>query len=349
MDSLDVSLTTAAGQFPASRMRRLRQSEALRRLVAETRLDLDRFVMPYFVREGQSVREPIASMPGQFRFSQDELLRELEELTALGINAILLFGIPDKKDEKGSGAWAKDGVVQKAVREIKKRFKDLLVITDVCLCAYTSHGHCGVADSGGAIDNDASLKFLAQTALSHAGAGADMVAPSDMMDGRVRAIRGELDRHHFQDLPILSYAAKYASAFYGPFRDAAGSKPQPELSAGKALPEDRKSYQMDPANLKEAMREIAQDIAEGADIVMVKPALAYMDVIREAAGIFPYPISAYSVSAEYSMLKAGAEKGFLDERRAVKEVMTGFVRAGARFIVTYYAKEISRWKKEENF
>ncbi len=268
-----LNLDSGFGHFPESRPRRLRASETLRRAVRETRLSRDQFVMPYFVREGRGVREPIASMPGQFRFSIDALLSELDDLTAKKINAVLLFGLPDRKDENGSQAWSPKGVVQSAVREIKKRFKDLLVITDVCLCEYTSHGHCGLVTEAGTIDNDRSLILLADTALSHAEAGADIVAPSDMMDGRVQAIRKKLDQSGMGNTPILSYAAKYASAFYGPFREAAHCAPQSslKLSSGREIPvpADRKTYQMDPANLNEALREMASDIREGADIVMV--------------------------------------------------------------------------------
>jgi porphobilinogen synthase len=338
---------SSLGHFPESRPRRLRAGETLRRAVRETRLSRDQFVMPYFVREGRGVREPIASMPGQHRFSIDTLLAELEDLTAKKINAVLLFGLPDRKDENGSQAWSPKGVVQSAVREIKKRFKDLLVITDVCLCEYTSHGHCGLVTEAGAIDNDRSLILLADTALSHAEAGADIVAPSDMMDGRVQAIRKKLDQSGMENIPILSYAAKYASAFYGPFREAAHCAPQSslKLSSGREIPvpADRKTYQMDPANFNEALREIASDIREGADMVMVKPALAYLDIIREAARRFACPVAAYCVSGEYAMIKAAAEKGYLDERAVVVEMMTSVARAGASLLFTYHAKEISTW------
>lgn len=322
------------GHFPEYRPRRLRQSEAMRRLVRETRLSLDQLVMPYFVKSGRHVREKIESMPGQMRFSPDTLLQELEELVESGVRAILLFGIPDSKDDQASSAWNKEGLVQKTVRDIKKNFKELLVITDVCLCAYTGHGHCGVLNAQGEIENDASLKILAQTALSHAEAGADIVAPSDMMDGRVRAIRGMLDQNGFQNTAIMSYAAKYASAFYGPFREAVHSAP----SSG-----DRKSYQMDPANRDEAIREMALDIQEGADILMVKPALAYLDVIREAAATFRYPLAAYSVSGEFAMIKAAAEKGLIDEKKTVCEIMTSLSRAGSKILITYHAKQFSQW------
>ena len=323
-----------SGNFPNYRPRRLRQSEALRRLVRETHLSLDQFVMPYFVKEGRNVCEEIESMPGQTRFSTDTLLVELEDLVPSGVQSILLFGIPDTKDEQASSAWSKTGIVQKTVREIKKNFKELLVITDVCLCAYMSHGHCGILNSQGEIENDPSLKILAQTALSHAEAGADVLAPSDMMDGRIRAIRAALDQAGFSNLPIMSYAAKYASAFYGPFRDAAHSSP----SSG-----DRKSYQMDPANRAEALREMALDIEEGADILMVKPALAYLDILREAASTFNFPMAAYSVSGEYAMIKAAAEKGVIDEKKVVTEIFTSLARAGARILISYHSKQLAKW------
>jgi porphobilinogen synthase len=324
-------------EFPNYRARRTRQSEGMRRLVRETRLSLDQLVMPYFVKNGRNVKEEIDAMPGQFRFSPDTLLTELEELYSLGIKTVLLFGLPDHKDEKASGAWSKDGIVQRTVREIKKQFKDLLVVTDVCLCAYTNHGHCGIVSSSGEIENDSSLKILAETSLSHAEAGADIISPSDMMDGRIRAIRQLLDARGFQNTPIMSYAAKYASAFYGPFRDAAHSAP----SSG-----DRKSYQMDPANRAEAMREIALDIQEGADIVMVKPALAYLDVIREAASMFQFPLAAYAVSGEYAMIKAAAQKGYIDEKKIVSETLLSLARAGSQILITYYAKEVAQWNSE---
>ncbi len=320
--------------FPLTRLRRTRLNPLLRNLVRETRLSAEQFVMPYFVCDGKRVREAVDSMPGQFRFSIDTLLRELENLKKSGIRSVLLFGIPDSKDEKASAAYASNGTVQKAVGQIKKEFKDeFLVVTDVCLCAYTSHGHCGIVRKG-MVDNDASLEVLARTALSHAEAGADMVAPSDMMDGRVCKIREAFDKDGFENISIMSYAAKYASAFYGPFRDAACSSP----GFG-----DRKSYQMDPANIEEAVREIGMDIQEGADIVIVKPALAYLDVIREAAQTFHFPIAAYNVSGEYSMIKAAAAKGFLKEKEIVLEIMTSLARAGARILITYHAKDIALW------
>ena len=338
----------SAGKYPRERPRRLRASAPLRRLVQETRISLDQLVMPYFVREGFGVKDPIEAMPGQFRFSNDTILAELEELQDAGVRAILLFGIPEEKDAKASGAWASNGIVQKTVREIKKRFPDLLVITDVCLCAYTDHGHCGILNDKGESENDSSVELLADVALSHEEAGSDMVAPSDMMDGRILAIRKLLDQKNFTQLPILSYAAKYASSFYGPFREAAHSFPNAKVFEGSGnFPADRKSYQMDPSNLKEAMREIALDIEEGADIVMIKPALAYLDVIYEAARQFSHPIAAYSVSGEYAMIKAAAEKGLLDERKAVFEVVTVITRAGASILITYFAKNMALWSRED--
>ena len=326
----------------------MRGNEALRKLICETRLSLDQLVMPYFVQEGTGIKDPISSMPDQYRFSVDKLLVELEELREAGISAILLFGIPEEKDEKGSQAWSRQGIVQRAVREIKNRFPDLLVITDICLCAYTNHGHCGTLNHRGEIENDSTVKLLTEVAVSHAEAGADMVAPSDMMDGRVRAIRETLDAHDFKQTAILSYAAKYASAFYGPFRDAAHSAPAPEIAAamGISAPGDRKTYQMDPANREEALREIALDIEEGADMVMVKPALAYLDVISEAWNKFRFPLAAYSVSGEYAMIKAAAEKGFLDEKKVVVETLICLARAGAKTLITYYAKQVALWHKE---
>jgi len=318
--------------FPKYRLRRLRRNATLRRLVRETRLAKDDLIYPLFAVPGVSVRNPVPSMPGVFQLSVDELVHEALEAKALGIPAILLFGIPEAKDEVGSGAYAQDGIVQRAVQEVKSRVSDLLVITDVCLCEYTSHGHCGVL-RGGEVENDATLELLARTALSHARAGADVVAPSDMMDGRVAAIRGALDENGFSQLPIMAYAAKYASGFYGPFRDAAQSTPQ----FG-----DRRSHQMDPANSDEALREIRLDIEEGADIVMVKPALAYLDVITRARLEFDLPLAAYSVSGEYAMIKAAAERGWLDEPRIMMEVLIAIKRAGADMIITYYAKDAAR-------
>ncbi|KKM08727.1 delta-aminolevulinic acid dehydratase [Clostridiales bacterium PH28_bin88] len=324
--------------FPTLRMRRLRETEVMRRMVRETNLAVDDLIYPLFAIYGQDVKNPVPSMPGVYQFSVDRLLEEAQEINSLGIPAVLLFGIPDHKDEAGSGAYAPEGIVQQAVRAIKKEYPHLLVITDVCLCEYTSHGHCGVLD-GGRILNDPTLEFLAKTALSHAVAGADMVAPSDMMDGRVQAIREKLDAHGFTNLPVMAYSAKYASAFYGPFRDAAGSTPQ----FG-----DRRSHQMDPANSEEALREVELDILEGADLVMVKPALAYLDVIRRVKEEFRYPVAAYNVSGEYSMVKAAAANGWVEEKRIVMEILTGIKRAGADMIITYHAKDVARWLKEQD-
>jgi porphobilinogen synthase len=319
--------------FPQLRLRRLRRNEALRELIRETRVDVGDLVYPLFVVEGSRTKQEISSMPGQYRFSSDLLPKEMEEITKLGIPAIILFGIPQKKDEVGSQAYHPEGVIQQATRAIKKAVPQLLVITDVCLCEYTSHGHCGVVVDGD-VDNDKTLELLAKTALSHAEAGADMVAPSDMMDGRVKAIRQALDGNGFRNIPIMAYAAKYASAFYGPFREAAESAPQ----FG-----DRRSYQMDASNWREALREVEQDIAEGADIVMVKPALPYLDIIRRVRDTFNHPLAAYSVSGEYAMVKAAAQQGWLEEKRVVLEMLTAIKRAGADVIITYYAKEAARW------
>ncbi|MEP6663493.1 MAG: porphobilinogen synthase [Verrucomicrobiota bacterium] len=325
------------GQFPAYRPRRLRQSPALRRLVQETRLSVEQLVLPFFVRAGKKLRAPIASMPGVFQLSPDELLRDAEKAHALGIPAVLLFGIPERKDEKASGAYAANGIVQQAIRLLKKNFPDLLVITDVCLCEYMSHGHCGMVETRrGKILNDPTLKLLARSALSHAEAGADIIAPSDMMDGRVRAIRELLDEKGFLDTPIMSYAAKFSSAFYGPFREAAESTPQ----FG-----DRRSYQMNPANAEEALREVALDIQEGADMVMVKPALAYLDILYRVKTEFGYPTAAYSVSAEYSMIKAAVAKGWIDERAVTMESLLAMRRAGADILITYAATDVARWLK----
>ncbi|MGB9920380.1 MAG: porphobilinogen synthase [Moorellales bacterium] len=317
-------------------MRRLRAREGLRRLVRETRMTADCLVYPVFVTCGHGVREPITSLPGQYRYSVDTLIEAIQELVALGVGAVLLFGIPEHKDTLGSQAWSPEGVVQRAVRALKERFPELVVITDVCLCEYTSHGHCGLVD-GGEVLNDPTLELLGRVAVSHAEAGADVVAPSDMMDGRVQAIRAKLDAHRFPEVPILSYAAKYASAFYGPFREAAGSAPQ----FG-----DRSGYQMDPANVREALREIELDLEEGADMILVKPALAYLDVLRQARDRYSCPLGAYNVSGEYAMIKAAAAQGWLEERRAVMEVLTAIRRAGADFIVTYFAKDVARWLAE---
>ena len=318
--------------YPDYRPRRLRRTEALRAMVRETRLSLDSLIYPLFIVPGKKVREPVPSMPGVERMSVDVAAEEAKACADLGIRSVLLFGIPEKKDPKGSHAWLKSGVVQKAVRAIKKAAPDLVVVTDVCLCEYTSHGHCGLVDKGTVL-NDPTLELLAKTALSHAQAGADMVAPSDMMDGRVGAIREALDDAGFEHIPIMSYAVKYASAFYGPFRDAAESTPQ----FG-----DRRAYQMDPANQREALREATLDLEEGADILMVKPAMPYLDVVRLLREEFTLPVAAYQVSGEYSMLKAAAEKGWLDEERVMMESLTSIARAGADIIITYFAKEAAR-------
>jgi len=329
------------GQFPAYRPRRLRQSPALRALVRETQLDVAQLVLPLFVRSGRKVRRPIAAMPGVFQLSPDELLREATRAHELGVPAVLLFGIPAAKDARASGAYAANGIVQQAVRRLKKELPQLLVITDVCLCEYMDHGHCGLVRqdrSGARILNDPTLRLLARTAVSQVEAGADMVAPSDMMDGRVRAIRTELDRLGFPETPIMSYAAKFASAFYGPFREAAESAPK----FG-----DRRSYQLDPANAREALREVALDIQEGADIVMVKPALAYLDILYRVKTEFGYPTAAYAVSAEYAMVKAAGAKGWIDERAVMLESLLAMRRAGADLMITYAAAAVARWLKEE--
>jgi porphobilinogen synthase len=318
--------------FPVTRLRRLRKTAALRDMFRETSLSKKDFIYPLFVVEGANVKKEISSMPGNFQMSVDNILRECDELGTLGVNSILLFGIPDAKDEIGSGAYAADGIIQKAVRAVKKEFPEMLVITDVCLCEYTSHGHCGVIENE-YVQNDATLELLAKEALSHAESGADIIAPSDMMDGRVGAIRKILDENGFAETPVMAYSAKFASAFYGPFREAAESAPQ----FG-----DRKSYQMDAGNSDEAMREIALDISEGADIVMVKPALSYLDLIRRAKDNFNIPIAAYNVSGEYSMIKAAAEKGWLDGEKVMLEVLTSIKRAGADVIITYFAKEAAK-------
>jgi porphobilinogen synthase len=317
--------------FPIFRGRRLRGRAAVRALVQETRLEPARLILPLFVEEGQRKRTPVPSMPGVDRTTVDETLRDAEEVLELGLGGVILFGIPDRKDDRGSGAWAADGIVQQSVRALRERFPELLIITDVCLCEYTSHGHCGIVSEKG-VRNDPTLDLLARTALSHARAGADMVAPSDMMDGRVSAIREALDGDGFEELPIMSYAAKYASAFYGPFRHAADSVP----AFG-----DRRSYQMDPANSDEALREVHADLAEGADIVMVKPAMTCLDVIRRVRDEFDVPLAAYHVSGEYAAIMAAIERGWLDER-AMKEVLLAIRRAGADMIITYWAREYAR-------
>ncbi len=329
-----------AARFPATRLRRLRQSPALRRMVSETRLNAAQLVLPLFVRPGRNLRRPINAMPGVFQLSPDELVREAARAHELGVPAVLLFGIPDSKDDKASGAYAANGIVPQAVRRLKKELPGLLVITDVCLCEYTEHGHCGIVERnkrGARILNDPTLKLLARAAASHAEAGADIVAPSDMMDGRVRAIREHLDKLGLADTVIMSYAAKFASAYYGPFREAAESAPQ----FG-----DRRTYQMDPANAAEALREVALDIQEGADIVMVKPALACLDILHRVKTKFNYPTAAYSVSAEYSMVKAAAARGWIDERAVTLESLLAMRRAGADILITYAAADVARWLKE---
>ena len=322
--------------FPTVRLRRTRQNETLRSLIRETHLAIEQLIYPLFIAEG--LREPreVASMPGIMQWPLEHVGREAERISSLEIPAVLLFGIPNEKDEVGSQAYTSQGIIQQAIRRLKAENPDLLVITDVCLCEYTSHGHCGVIHNGN-VQNDESLQLLAQMALSHVEAGADMVAPSDMMDGRVGAIRQILDEHGSKQTPIMAYSAKYASGFYGPFREAAGSAPQ----FG-----DRRSYQMDPANVREALREIDLDIAEGADIVMVKPAMAYMDVIRRVREHCDLPLAAYNVSGEFAMIKAAARNGWIDERRVTMEVLTGIRRAGADMIITYFAPDVAQWLKE---
>jgi len=326
--------------FPKIRMRRLRKNASMRRLVRETSLSVDDLVYPLFVREGENLKELIKSMTDCFHFSPDTVAAEAAEVAALGIPAVLLFGLPAKKDETGSQAWAEDGVVQRSIKQIKKATPDLLVITDVCLCAYTSHGHCGLIkkststkEQKSIIDNDATCELLAKVALSHAQAGADIVAPSDMMDGRVKYIREALEANGFHDVAIMSYAAKYASSFYGPFRDAAESAP----AFG-----DRKTYQMNPANARQALAEIALDIEEGADIVMVKPTLCFLDIIYRARQRFDCPIAAYNVSGEYMMLNSAADAGLLDKEQAMLEILYSIKRAGADIIITYFAKDVAK-------
>ncbi|MEP6470934.1 MAG: porphobilinogen synthase [Acidobacteriota bacterium] len=319
--------------FPTTRLRRLRRTPALRSLVRETRLSPDRFVAPLFVRHGTDRREEIRSLPGVYRLSPDRAVAEIRDLAKVGVNAVILFGLPERKDDEGSEAWDDGAAVQETVRKVKKELPDVVVMTDVCLDEYTSHGHCGVVRDG-EVDNDATLPLLAQAAVSHARAGADVVAPSDMMDGRVAAIRRALDAEGFVSTAILAYSAKSASGFYGPFREAAGSAPK----FG-----DRRGYQMDPANRREAMREIALDLDEGADAVMVKPALAYLDVIHEARERFDAPLGAYNVSGEYAMVKAAAANGWIDEKRIVGEILTGIIRAGADFVLTYHARDAAGW------
>ena len=325
--------------FPKYRPRRLRSNKLLRELIRETHLSVKDFIMPLFVRPGDGIKNEISSMPGNYQFSVDTLVEEVKEIATLGIPGVILFGIPSTKDESGTEAYADDGIIQKAIRAIKENVSDILVITDVCMCEYTNHGHCGYIKKDEKtgeyqIDNDETLKLLSKESLSHAEAGVDMVAPSDMMDGRVGAIRDILDDNGYDNIPIMSYAAKYASAYFGPFRDAAESPP----SFG-----DRRTYQMDTPNSEEAIREVALDIDEGADIVMVKPALPYLDIIRLIKDQFGYPVAAYNVSGEFSMVKAAHEKGWLDEKAVALETLIGIKRAGADIILTYWAKDAARW------
>ncbi len=315
------------------RPRRLRINENMRRLVRETSVSVDDFIYPLFVVEGKGIKSEIPSMPGVYHFSIDLILKELEEIRDLRIPGVLLFGVPHTKDEKGLGAYNPDGIIQRALREIKKEFPEILAAADVCLCEYTSHGHCGLIHNGD-VENDSTVELIAKTALSYAEAGADIIAPSDMMDGRIGAVRKILDENGFSNKTIMSYSAKYASAFYGPFRDAASSKP----SFG-----DRKTYQMDYANVDEALREVENDILEGADIIMVKPALSYLDVISRVSTMFDMPVAAYNVSGEYSMIKAASQNGWIDEKSAVLETLTSIKRAGAKIIITYFAKQAAVW------
>src|ERR1700739_2912432 len=321
--------------FPSQRPRRLRRTEALRSLVRETQLSTSGMIYPMFVCPGSNVRQEVSSMPGIHQQSADQIVEECREVESLGIPGIILFGLPETKDPRGASSLSSQGVVQRAIEGIRKATLKLLVITDVCLCEYTDHGHCGVIENG-EVANDATLAILAEQALSHARAGADIVAPSDMMDGRVSAIRKKLDENDFEDLPILAYAAKYCSGFYGPFREAADSAPKTG---------DRRSYQMDPANAREALKEVALDLEEGADMVMVKPALPYLDIIRAVRDRFEVPVGAYNVSGEYAMVKAAAQKGWIEEKRVVLEILTGIQRAGADIILTYHAKDVARWLK----
>ena len=323
--------------FPTVRMRRTRQNEKLRSLVRETRLSVDQLIYPLFIAEGLQEPREIASMPGIMQWPIEHVGREVERIASLGIPAVLLFGIPAEKDEVGSQAYATQGIIQQGIGRIKAIAPDTLVITDVCLCEYTSHGHCGVIRNGD-VHNDESLTLLSRMALSHVEAGADIVAPSDMMDGRIGTIRHALDEHGFSQTPIMAYSAKFASGFYGPFREAADSAPQ----FG-----DRRSYQMDPANAREALREVELDISEGADIVMVKPAMPYLDILRQVRDTCDLPIAAYNVSGEYSMIKAAAQNGWIDEKRVVMEVLTGIRRAGADMIITYFAPDVAGWLREE--
>ncbi len=323
--------------FPTVRMRRTRQNEKLRGLVRETRLSVDQLIYPLFIAEGLQAPREIASMPGIMQWPIEHIGREVERIASLGIPAVLLFGIPAEKDEVGSQAYATQGIIQQGIQRIKAQTPDTLVITDVCLCEYTSHGHCGVIRNGD-VHNDESLSLLSRMALSHVEAGADIVAPSDMMDGRIGTIRHALDEHGFSQTPVMAYSAKFASGFYGPFREAAESTPQ----FG-----DRRSYQMDPANAREALREVELDISEGADIVMVKPAMPYLDIIRQVRDSCDLPIAAYNVSGEFSMIKAAAQNGWIDEKRVVMEVLTGIRRAGADMIITYFAPDVAQWLREE--
>jgi porphobilinogen synthase len=324
-------------QFPEYRPRRLRANATIRSMIRETSVSASDLIYPIFVKPGTGLKDEISSMPGQYQMSLDMLPAEIDELNSLGVPAVILFGLPSQKDEVGSEAYAEKGIVQEAIRAIKAHDPDFYVITDVCMCEYTSHGHCGILDDRGCVINDVTIELLAKEAVSHAEAGADMVAPSDMMDGRVAAIRAALDAEGFSDTPIMAYSVKYASGYYGPFREAADSTP----SFG-----DRAGYQMDPANAEEGIREAALDIEEGADLVMVKPALAYMDMIRRVKDEFGYPTAAYNVSGEYAMVKAAAANGWIDEKRVVLETLLGFKRAGADLILTYHAKDAARWLKE---
>lgn len=321
--------------FPEYRPRRMRQNAAFRSLIRETHLSPSQLIYPLFIKPGKNIREEIPSMPGVYRLSVDQLAIEAKECLSLGITSVILFGLPEKKDPMGTGAHIKDGIIQKAIRELKRKVPELIVITDVCLCEYTSHGHCGCIIEK-QVDNDATLEILAKTALSHAQAGADMVAPSDMMDGRIAEIRAALDENNFESVPIMSYAVKYASAFYGPFREAADCAPE----FG-----DRRSYQMDPANSREALREATLDVDEGADILMVKPAVAYLDIISKLRDEFDLPIAAYHVSGEYAMIKAAAEKGWIDGEKVMEETLLSIKRAGADIIITYFAKDMARLLK----
>lgn len=320
------------------RMRRMRASEELRSMVRENHVRVDELVYPIFITAGQDLCQPVKSMPGICQYSLDRVDKELDRVTKAGICAVLLFGIPEHKDEMGSGAYDENGIIQQAIRHIKtdKRYEKLIVIADVCLCEYTSHGHCGLVRNGEVL-NDETLPLLAKTAVSYAGAGADIIAPSDMMDGRVAVIRQALDENGFAGIPIMAYSAKFASAFYGPFRDAAHSAP----GFG-----DRKTYQMDPANGREAMREVEEDLLEGADLIIAKPGMAYMDIIRDITTRFNIPVAAYNVSGEYSMVKAAAANGWIDEKKTVMEIMTGFKRAGAKMIITYHALDVADWIRE---